>query len=136
LTDISPRAASMIGRVQEQVRSAFQEARDKIWNLRSPILQSRGFTAALGDFTQQPDRAGAARCSLSVSAHERTLAAQTEDELLSIAQEAINNANRHARANQIRVALEYSKNAVALLITDDGSGFNLHEGVQRRTIAD
>jgi signal transduction histidine kinase/ligand-binding sensor domain-containing protein len=131
LTDISPRAASMIGRVQDQVRSAFQEARDKIWNLRSSILEGRGLTAALGDLTEQLDRGGAVRCSFSVSGHERPVAAQTEEELLRIAQEAVNNANQHARANQIRVALEYSKSAVALSITDDGSGFNLDEGVQK-----
>jgi signal transduction histidine kinase/ligand-binding sensor domain-containing protein len=131
LTDISSRAATMIGRVQEQVRSAFQEARDKIWNLRSPILEGRGLTAVLADFVEQLDRAGGVRCSFSVSGHARPLAANTEEELLRIAQEAASNANRHAQANHIRVALEYSKNAVALSITDDGSGFNLEEGVQK-----
>src|SRR5262249_18309110 len=33
------KTASMIAKVHEQVRSAFQEARDKIWNLRSPVME-------------------------------------------------------------------------------------------------
>jgi signal transduction histidine kinase len=34
-------------------------------------------------------------------------------------------------AQIVQTALEYSKNAVALSITDDGSGFSLDEGAQK-----
>jgi signal transduction histidine kinase len=51
-----------------------------------------------------------------------------EEELLRIAQEAINNANQHAQANEIRIALAYSGSSLTLSISDDGCGFDFGEG--------
>src|SRR5262249_24176929 len=46
-----------------------------------------------------------------------------------IAQEAANNASRHAEATQIRIALDYSARSLMLAISDDGRGFDLQEGL-------
>ncbi len=44
--------------------------------------------------------------------------------LLRICQETLNNIRKHARAGQVKVALTYNSNAVALYVEDDGTGFN------------
>lgn len=44
-----------------------------------------------------------------------------------IAQEALNNVNKHAGANQVTIKLQFTELQVALQIVDDGVGFNIHE---------
>ena len=43
--------------------------------------------------------------------------------LYRIAQEALNNAVKHANADQIKIKLEQNKNRIVLEIADDGKGF-------------
>ena len=54
-----------------------------------------------------------------------------EEELLRIAQEATNNANRHAQASEIHIALAYGADALTLSISDDGRGFDFGEGLRK-----
>jgi signal transduction histidine kinase len=54
-----------------------------------------------------------------------------EDELFSVAKEAIHNAVRHAQPKEIRLILEYQRRSVLLSISDDGSGFDWEEGSRK-----
>jgi signal transduction histidine kinase len=47
-----------------------------------------------------------------------------ENNLLRIAQEALANALKHARATQIQVGLDYEPGKVRLRVRDDGVGFD------------
>jgi signal transduction histidine kinase/ligand-binding sensor domain-containing protein len=125
------KTASTIERVQEQVRSAFQEARNKIWNLRSPVVEGRGLAAALREFVERISPATTARCTLAVSGTARVLPLEIEEELLCIAQEAANNANRHAEAKEIRIALGYTRSSLTLSVIDDGKGFDFDTGYSK-----
>src|SRR6266571_7862218 len=87
---------SLIARVREQVDSAFREARVKVWNLRSPELQVFGLEASLRRLTERIGAATTAGCDLTVSGQPRPVEPDVEEELLRIAQEAANNASRHA----------------------------------------
>ncbi len=69
-----------------------------------------------------------ARCEVAVSGQPRPCSHEVEEELLRIAQEAANNANRHAQASEILIALDYNANLLTLTIADDGRGFDFEEG--------
>jgi signal transduction histidine kinase len=45
--------------------------------------------------------------------------------LFRIAQEALNNAQKHSRASRIRISLDYRHGKVTLVINDNGKGFDL-----------
>jgi signal transduction histidine kinase len=124
----APETASLIGRVRGQVDSAFQEARVKVWNLRSTSLEVQGLEGALRQLVERIGPATTARCHVVVSGQARSCSPEVEEELLRIAQEAINNANQHAQAREIRIALAYSGNSLTLSISDDGRGFDFEEG--------
>ena len=47
--------------------------------------------------------------------------------LIRIAQEAVNNACKHARANKIHVSLNWTRRAVEIDIKDDGQGFDRND---------
>jgi signal transduction histidine kinase len=52
----------------------------------------------------------------------RPLPAETERELLRVAQEAVHNVKKHAGASQLWVQLEYGTETIALEVRDDGRG--------------
>ena len=60
---------------------------------------------------------------VEVTGAPRHLSSAVETHLLRIAQEAVNNAIRHAHASQIRIGLAYEPFRVVLTVTDDGRGF-------------
>jgi signal transduction histidine kinase len=49
---------------------------------------------------------------------------RTEEQLLRIGQEAMVNAVRHARAEQVVVELEFDETRLTLRVQDDGQGFD------------
>jgi signal transduction histidine kinase len=55
---------------------------------------------------------------------EGRLPLQVEEGLYRIAQEALNNALKHAHARNIRVCLRQDEGTAALEVTDDGIGFD------------
>jgi len=123
------RIPSLIARVREQVDSAFREARSKVWNLRSTSLDGQGLEGALRQLVGGIGPLMKARCSVTVTGHPRPCSPEIEEELLRIAQEAANNANRHAQATEIRIALDYSAGSLKLSISDNGRGFDFEEGL-------
>jgi signal transduction histidine kinase len=125
------KTAPMIDNVRQQVDSAFREARLKVYNLRSPSLEGQGLAEALSEFVERMGPTATARCSFTLSGEPCACTPEVEEELLRIAQEATNNANRHAQAKEIRITLEYVENSLTLSITDDGCGFDLEEGYRK-----
>ena len=125
------RTPSLIARVREQVDSTFREARVKVWNLRSPELQVFGLEASLRQLAERIGAGTTAACDLAVSGQPRPVEPDMEEELLRIAQEAANNASRHAEPAAIRIALDYGARSLMLAISDDGRGFDLEEGSRK-----
>jgi signal transduction histidine kinase len=129
------KAIAEILRLQELARSAIAEMRSLVFELRAPELDSDGFVPTLRKHVEilrrvhrtdvrlevVGDRSGAA-CDGSAS--DPGLDPVLERELLRVAQEALSNALRHARARSVRVRLELRRVAVRLVVSDDGIGFD------------
>ena len=122
---------SMIGRVREQVDSAFREARVKVWNLRSPELELNGLPAALGQLAEEISTTAHVPCVFNASGQPRPCPPEVEEDLLRIAQEAAGNASRHADSNAIRIFLKFQAGSLTLSISDDGKGFDLEQGLAK-----
>jgi signal transduction histidine kinase len=125
------RFISAVDQVRETVDSCFTEARAQVWKLRSTSFEGSGLTAILREFCERMRPVTDADCEFHLTGEPRVLAPELEEELLRIAQEAVHNASRHARANKILVALEYTRKSLILTITDDGRGFDPEEGSQK-----
>jgi NarL family two-component system sensor histidine kinase LiaS len=93
-----------------------------IYELRRPVLKREGLAAAL----QARLEAVESRVGME-TAFEQTgdpeLSPEAEEGLYWIAQEALNNVLKHARANQVSVRLHRNGKWVALEVADDGAGF-------------
>jgi signal transduction histidine kinase len=104
------------------VREGLEDARQSIWALRS---QDSGENTLPVRLRRLVEAAGGKSVEATFNIHGayRALPAETEQEFLRVAQEAIQNVKKHARAQHLLVQLEYGTGEIALEIRDDGKGF-------------
>ncbi|HLW01377.1 MAG TPA: GAF domain-containing sensor histidine kinase [Ktedonobacterales bacterium] len=99
------------------------EMRALIFELRPESLEQEGLVAAL---TKQA-AARRARHQIVVSTelcNEPDLALHAKQELYRIAQEALHNTVKHARAREVTLRLAQTAEGVTLVVHDDGAGFD------------
>lgn len=94
-------------------------------NLRPTILDEYGLVPALRWHVQESAKRTGIELAFSADELPCRPAAEIEIALFRIAQEAINNAVKHAGANHISMTLNYVKNSLCLEIVDDGAGFEM-----------
>lgn len=95
------------------------------WELRPASLDELGLAPALSTFVEEWSKQFgiAAEFHLSEVKEER-VPYEVETSLYRIAQEALNNVAKHAKAKHVSVILERRESHVALIIEDDGVGFD------------
>ena len=109
-------------RLRREVGRAVRDARDSIRELRHNPMQQRPLAEALGDLVAAVTARGA-RVSLTVEGKAQKADPEVEVQLLRITQEAVQNAMKHARANQVAVTLAYEPDRLVVRVADDGRGF-------------
>lgn len=125
LLDRDPaRARAELAEVARLAAEAADELRTVVVELRPAALDEDGLVATLASQVQVLDRAHAASVVFG-SDGVRTLPPAQEAAVLRVAQEALHNALRHARATRVQVTLRGTAGRGAVLrITDDGRGFD------------
>jgi signal transduction histidine kinase len=124
LLDRDPGAAGeQLARLGGLAQEALAELRELIFELRPPSLEQEGLAATLRKQVEMLRRvhdrdielriAGAAHC-----------APEAEAEVLRIAQEALNNALRHAGPARIELRMEARDGRLIVTVADDGAGFD------------
>ena len=92
--------------------------------LKPPLLADLGLTEALRSLIGEMEAAAGADIVLEVPDELPPLAQPVALALYRIAQEAIDNARRHAGARRIAVALAPAGAEIMIGVTDDGAGFD------------
>ena len=105
-------------------RHCREETGNAIRNLRCVTLETQGLEAALQEKLPTLTAEGSAQLQFALAEKPVRFEAVAETYFLRIAQEAVANAVRHAQANTITVATQYTAAAVTLSIQDDGCGFD------------
>src|SRR5690606_11056977 len=100
------------------------------YQLRPTALEHTGLAAALQARLDAVESRGGIRATLQVEGTEQ-LAPAVQAELYHVAQEALNNALKHARARSVHIALCFRGPLTRMEISDDGAGFDL-AAVQER----
>jgi PAS domain S-box-containing protein len=96
-----------------------------VWALRPTALDDLGLRAALANYVQDwSKRAGIAAELHTVGLLDRRLPSEVETTLYRIAQEALTNIAKHAKAQHVDVILERHDDSVFLIVEDDGVGFD------------
>ncbi|HUD14880.1 MAG TPA: two-component regulator propeller domain-containing protein [Terracidiphilus sp.] len=115
-------AAKHLDLTRGYVREGLADARQSIWALRSQDSGETTLPVKLRRMVESEGNHGL-ESSFSIFGAYRPLPPGTEREILRIAQEAIHNVRKHARAHTLLVQLEYGSQEIALDVRDDGQGF-------------
>jgi two-component system NarL family sensor kinase len=120
------RAESLVVTARDLARSALQEARRSVWDLRPAPLEATGLVAALDREVRRWSQHSGITARLRADRLPNPLALQPSAEvgLLRIVQEALNNAARHSGARRVDVVVGRRDGALELSVSDDGSGFD------------
>ena len=117
----APALAKSANEIARLTRKTIAQTRHLAHGLAPVALGADGLMAALNDLAQSTSRIGVPcefHCDTPVSIPD--LAAATH--LYRIAQEAVNNALKHARARKISVSLGANEHSLELAIEDNGVG--------------
>ncbi|HHU19871.1 MAG TPA: histidine kinase [Bacilli bacterium] len=111
--------------MRSMVRSSLQEVRRIIYNLRPMALDDLGLVPTIRKYLADLEEYNNLTITLSEHGSVDRLASKYEVALFRLIQESVQNAVKHAAADQIHVNIRNEKNQVSVSIRDDGVGFDL-----------
>ena len=116
------KAREQLEAVKRTLEETLEEVHRMSQDLRPSVLDDLGLIPALRTLAKQRS---ASTVSLHVEGLRERLPAPIETALYRIAQEALTNANKYARASHIEINIQsLDGNGVRLRVRDDGVGFN------------
>lgn len=127
------KAVQQAGQLQSLATNGLANLQSLVSGLHPPQLDELGFVAAVRGYSQELTRLSDIRIMISGSVNESAMPEEVQLTMFRIAQEAINNAIRHADAHQVKVIISDDDPEIRLVIVDDGQGFDVEETLQGET---
>ena len=104
------------------IRAAIKETRQLSHGLAPLGIEQGGLLNALAEMAGTIDATGTVRVVFECEPAGLTCTGETATHLFRIAQEAVNNALKHAAPGEIRIGLQRAANRLVLEVEDDGVG--------------
>ena len=124
----SPRAAALTRRLEESIQAVgrvLEQVHDLSLNLRPSMLDDLGLEPAVRWYTHRQASLGGLKAKVRMEPLEYRLEAAIETGCFRVAQEALTNVVRHARAQAVTVNLTVQDGQLRLSVRDDGIGFDV-----------
>ncbi|MFP5362804.1 MAG: sensor histidine kinase [Thermoleophilia bacterium] len=112
------------------LRQGVRALRTLLVEIHPPNLESAGLRVALSDLLSPLAAAGVAT-SLEVDEPSEDGAGEHDELVYRVAREAIRNAQTHAGASSVRVAVTRAQGVTRLVVADDGAGFSAQRRAER-----
>ncbi|RJX68383.1 histidine kinase [Vibrio sinensis] len=109
---------------QQSLLTAINEVRHISHKLRPSALDDIGLQAALNSLLQDFKAHSGVEVEMSLSTQQGKLQSEVATTLYRVAQESLNNIEKHAQAHRVSVILQQMGNMLQLIIRDDGVGFD------------
>ena len=109
---------------RRMARHSLTEARRSVMDLRAAALDDQDLGAALDSGARLWTEGSGIGVEVEVTGETSKLPEQTAHHVLRIAQEAVTNAIKHARASKITLKLHIQPDGLNLQILDNGCGFD------------
>lgn len=122
----APALRAKIEKAQQNALALDKDVSSLAFELRANILSEQGLAEALETFVcdWSKNYRTSAEFQLLNPSGRKGLPAEIETNLYRIAQEALNNAVKHAEATSVGVILEIRADSVRLIVEDNGVGFD------------
>jgi signal transduction histidine kinase len=130
-------AAIAIGEIRDSAREAMTEMEVMMDQLRSVALENSGLIEALKKLCEALGHRTGSQVNFQFGGLPPTesLPPGSHQAILRVAQEALANIGRHARAGDVTVSIGSVSNRVELRVQDDGAGFDPLQGPRGMGIA-
>lgn len=125
------RAEQELSRAKEQALDCLQELRHFAYDLRLTDLEKLSLLDELRRYTVEFQKRTGISVSLAVDGMRRDIPVSVKKNLYRIAQEALTNVRRHARASQVEIRLHCTEDQLVMNVEDNGRGFVLQEALER-----
>ncbi|MCF6410138.1 sensor histidine kinase [Pseudalkalibacillus salsuginis] len=112
--------------LRQMVRSALIEVRRIIYDLRPMALDDLGLVPTLEKYLRTVSESTGINIHFRCLGNERRLPPKMEVATYRLIQESVQNACKHAKADEIQVKVEFQEQ-LSILIRDNGIGFNKTE---------
>jgi PAS domain S-box-containing protein len=112
-----------IDRLAELSQQCLREMRLLVYELRPALVEEVGLVGALRQRLEAVEQRSGVRVQLTAD-DDQHIPTAMQNELFRVAEEALNNALKHAHASKLMVHLRMSDGAVELDIADNGRGFD------------
>ena len=121
--------AGQVDRIGRRLRSAIAQARSLARGLAPVDNQPDALRIGLAELAEHTNSLGRLRCRLECSSYASLNDRARAGHLFRIAQEAVNNAVKHSRADEVVIRLGQKEGAIQLEVVDDGRGMpDLNKG--------
>jgi signal transduction histidine kinase len=122
---LEPKLLNAIDETQELAQQIDSDVSFLTWELRPTALDNLGLRNALANFVVEWSKNYGIPAEFHTARLRKArLMPEIDINLYRIAQEALNNTLKHAKATKVDVLLEFGKSDVVLVIEDNGIGFN------------
>ncbi|MCY4727549.1 histidine kinase [Nocardioides sp. STR2] len=120
-TSDDPQTRELASVLRVEITRLVSEIRFSIFDLRHQVTDG-GLSSSLADYAREVGHASGIRVHLSLAESGPPLPPRTATEVLRVAQEAIGNVRKHAKARNLWVSLDTDGAMLNLEIADDGVG--------------
>ena len=117
------RAKKELADLREQVRQCLKEIRKIIFDLRPMTLDDLGLVPTVRRLLDTLRERSGILGEIKVLGEERRLESHVEIGLFRIIQEALTNVEKHAKATEVTVKVEFRPGQTSVVIDDNGVGF-------------
>ncbi|WP_075602724.1 sensor histidine kinase [Saccharicrinis aurantiacus] len=109
----------------DYLKESINESRSLAHKLMPKVVDQRGVAPAIEDLINLQSELAGTTFSFYHNLKDERIKVAAEMTIYRIVQEAINNVNKHAKAESCTIQLLKHKNIITLTIEDDGQGFDL-----------
>jgi two-component system, NarL family, sensor histidine kinase DegS len=115
----------LLSDAKAQLKTAIDESRQVIFNLRPLYFESMELVPALKNYLKSYETQSHIRTELMWSGGESAMAPTTKIVLFRIVQEALSNVQKHAKADRTTISLAVAQGRIKGTIEDNGIGFDV-----------
>lgn len=126
LLQVEPdRALDELDQLKQRAQRANHEVRTLLFELRPLVLETQGLISALEQYVERFQNTDGPRIILRADTSIPLLSKRTQSAVFGVVQEAVNNAIKHAHAQNIWIRLSEQAGEISLVVQDDGRGFDV-----------
>jgi signal transduction histidine kinase len=125
------RADLELAKSKEQALDCLQELRHFAYDLRLTDLEKLSLLDELRRYTVEFEKRTSIPVRLSLDGLQKEIPVGVKKNLYRIAQEALTNVRRHAKASEVQITLRCGEDQLEMSVSDNGCGFALQETLER-----